>query len=385
MASYVQTFTRDGMADAAEKVWVSAFAMARSGHPRAVANLLAEWVDHAKTPPDLRCDLLCLRAWVEISEVGAEILPALQHALRRVGQGEVPRRLGTAAPDMLAELCAEALARDVASEQAHRLIRLFTLRPPSPALERWPYPLRVHTLGRPAIVVDAHPLRFSGKAQRRPLELLHCLIAHGGRDVAVSRLAAELWPREEDAVSRGAFDMALKRLRQLLREPAALRLECSRLSLSDEACWIDIRVLERLLGDVDRASDLDRGLDLMQRALCLYQGDFLEGEDAPWALLARERLRARLLRGVRRLGQSMESAGRWPDATRLYERVREIFPLEEDLCQRLLRGHMQQGEFTQATHLYGRCRALFAKVLGVMPSGDTTALVFGSRTTSDNR
>jgi DNA-binding SARP family transcriptional activator len=55
--------------------------------------------------------------------------------------------------------------------------------------------------------------------------------------------------------------------------------------------------------------------------------------------------------------------------------VRELFPLEEDLCRRLLRSHIEQGEYVQATHLYGRCRELFVKVLGVLPSPGIVALI----------
>ena len=61
-------------------------------------------------------------------------------------------------------------------------------------LEEWPYPIKIYTLGRFEIIRDDEPLHFSGKEQKKPLELLKALIAFGGRDVPEERLTDALWP-----------------------------------------------------------------------------------------------------------------------------------------------------------------------------------------------
>lgn len=327
-------------------------------------------------PSDQGFQSLLLRAWLEHGRAGREaaLAPLLQALVFGRAAGLLDCVL-CQAPDILASLCAEALAAGIEPEYVRRLIRHSHLPPPSPTVERWPYPVRIHTLGRPAIVVEGKPIVFSGKAQHRPLELLYYLVANGGREVAVARLIGALWPEEDGAVSRGAFDMALNRLRRLIKVPDALLLQGGRLSLSDQVCWIDRRVLERLLGDADGETDLSCALALLERAVGLYQGDFLQGEESGWAALARERLRARLMRCISRTGERLEEAGRWQEATRLLDRARELFPLDEELCRRLLHSHIQQGEYVQASHLYDRCRELFAKVLGVLPSARTLSLI----------
>jgi LuxR family maltose regulon positive regulatory protein len=328
------------------------------------------------SPPDQRYQCLLLQARARLALAGRdEALAALHRAFAYGREKELLECALCQAPDILATLCAEALVSDIEAEYVRRLIRQSHLSPPSPAVAQWPYPVRIYTLGRPAIVVDGQPIVFSGKAQRRPLELLYYLVANGGREFAVSRLISALWGDEDGAVSRNAFDMALNRLRRLVDVPEAFLLRGGRLSLSEGLCWIDIRAFERLLGDADAEKDMDCRQALLERALGLYQGDFLQGEETSWAVLARERLRSRLMRSITRTGQSLEEAGRWPEATRLYDRVRELFPLEEDLCRRLLRSHIEQGEYVQATHLYGRCRELFVKVLGVLPSPGIVALI----------
>jgi LuxR family maltose regulon positive regulatory protein len=328
------------------------------------------------SPPDQRYQCLLLQARIRLTLNGREVgLVALQRAFAYGREAELLGCTLCQAPDILATLCAEALGAEIETDYVRRLIRKSQLPPPSPAVAQWPYPVRIYTLGRPAIVVDGKPIVFSGKAQRRPLELLYYLVANGGREFAAPRLISALWAYEDGAVSRSAFDMALNRLRRLVNVPEAFPLRGGRLSLSDGLCWVDIRAFERLLGDADAEKDLACRQALLERAVGLYQGDFLVGEDAGWAVLTRERLRTRFMRSITRTGQSLEEAGRWSEASRLYDRARELFPLEEDLCRRLLRSHIEQGEYVQATHLYGRCRELFVKVLGVLPSPSIVALI----------
>lgn len=326
--------------------------------------------------PDLRYQCLLLRARISLSLAGREEgLAGLRDAFAYGRESGLLECVLCQAPDILATLCAEALESGIEPDYVRRLIRHSHIPPPSPALAHWPYPVRIYTLGRPSIVVEGKPIVFSGKAQRRPIELLYYLVANGGREFAASRLIGSLWADEDCAASRGAFDMALNRLRRLVNVPEAIQLRGGRLSLNEGICWIDVRAFERLLGDAEAEKDRDCRQALLERALGLYQGDFLQGEEAGWAVIARERLRTRLMRGITRIGLSLEEAGLWPEATRLYDRVRELFPLEEDLCRRLLRIHIEQGEYVQATHLYGRCRELFVKVLGVLPSPGIVALM----------
>ena len=74
----------------------------------------------------------------------------------------------------------------------------------------WPWAFRVTTLGRFSLLRHGEPVTFSGKAQRRPLELLRVLIAHGGREVTEERVTEALWPRIVNAIRADArlrFDL----------------------------------------------------------------------------------------------------------------------------------------------------------------------------------
>ncbi len=328
---------------------------------------LAAWIDAASDPGERLARLLPAADFLLRRGRRDHGLARLREALV-LGRTEGRFDLLSDQPETLARLCAHALEADIEPCHARRLIAAHGLVPPSPNLSRWPYPVRIHTLGDWAVVVQGQPLRFSGKARRRPLFLLHSLLARGGRPVPVALLRKAMGDdgEGEAGCSRGAFDMALSRLRRMLSLPGLLRLEDGHLSLDEERCWVDAWACDRLLGLADAHPECGRAL--LERALHLHEGEFLPGEDFAWAVLARERIRARLLRVSRRVGESLEAGGHWAEAGELYERLREGFPLDEDLCLHLIRSHVRRQQHAQAASLYAHCRELLARVLGVLPN-----------------
>lgn len=350
----------------------------RAGHIDEIETALQQWAETASDARTrLQTMLLAARVLLHVGHRDAG-LARLQQAL---AFGRECRQLSGVLPDhpeILASLCAEALERGIEPCYVGSLIEHAGLCPPSPSLNHWPYPVRIYTLGQSAVVVHGQALHFSGKAQRRPMRLLHCLLARGGRAIPVSLLRRAMGEDDEFGpghYSRGAFDMALSRLRQLLAVPDLVQVGDESVSLNQSLCWVDSWACEHLLLLVEQQLDPVCGLALMERALGLYEGEFLAGEDAAWVVLARERIGSRLTRVARRLGSALEEQGRWKEAGALYERLRENFPVDEDLCFHLIRSHIQRGEYAQASGIYTRCRELLAKVLGVLPSPALHALI----------
>jgi LuxR family transcriptional regulator, maltose regulon positive regulatory protein len=88
-------------------------------------------------------------------------------------------------PKSMALLCAQALQAYIEPEHARALIAAHRLVPPAdPALaEHWPFPVRIRSLGPFQLEIGGEPLRFEGKPQRKPLELLKLLVALGALGV----------------------------------------------------------------------------------------------------------------------------------------------------------------------------------------------------------
>ncbi len=87
-------------------------------------------------------------------------------------------------------------------------------------------------------------MRFTGKAQQRPLDLLKLVVAQGGDDVESAAVTAALWPEADGAAAKTSFDTALFRLRKLLDVDGAVRLAGGKLSLAPELVWTDVRAFE---------------------------------------------------------------------------------------------------------------------------------------------
>src|SRR5438067_6688194 len=118
-------------------------------------------------------------------------------------------------PAAMSRVCARALEEGIESDYVRTLIRERRLIPEGPS-EAWPWMFRIYTLGSFRIERHGEALGGSGKAQRRPLELLKVLIAYGGAKVSESPVVDALWPRIAGDAAHRSFTSTLHRLRKLL-------------------------------------------------------------------------------------------------------------------------------------------------------------------------
>jgi DNA-binding SARP family transcriptional activator len=282
-------------------------------------------------------------------------------------------------PRVVTPLLVFALERNIEPEYARTLIRRRHLVPEQPPLhlDNWPWPVKLYTLGRFGVLRNDAPLRFEGKAQKKPLELLKALVALGGRDVREDRLTEALWPDAEADAAVNALTTAVYRLRKLLGEDVIVRGE-GKLSLDARCCWADVWALERALSGLQQAcrdGQPEAVWENAERLLDLYRGEFLRSEaEAPWLLSARERLRSKLLRQLEAAGVSLAQAGRHAEAALCYHKALEVEPLADSLYRGLIALHLEQQRHPEALLVYRRCRKMLATHLGLAPSAETEAL-----------
>ena len=270
----------------------------------------------------------------------------------------------------LAFLCAKALEAEIEPTYVRLLIRKRHLSPIGigAQLESWPWPVKIYTLGRFALVRDEHTVAFAGKTQKRPLDLLKALISFGGRHVGQARVIEALWPEAEGDAAAASFNMALKRLRVLLGHPDGVLLTERKLTLNPERCWVDVWAFER--GIAMKSHDEQEA----GRVLSLYHGPFLGDEDAPWSLSMRERLRAAFLTHVQVVGERLEGQGNWISAADWYQRGLGVDDLIEQFYQRLMTCQQKLGRRAEALATYQRCKKTLQMYLGVAPSTTTEAI-----------
>jgi hypothetical protein len=230
-------------------------------------------------------------------------------------------------PNAVARALTHALEAGIEPEYARNLIKRRGLVPEQPPLsvEGWPWAYRVQTFGGFRLLLHDEPLATSGKAQRRPLELLKVLISYGGEQVSESRITDSLWPRIDGDSAHRSFTSALHRLRKLLGEDRALVLHEGKLTLDRRYFWVDAWAFEGLAAEFERASDPVQAEKLAEGMLALYRGPFMADDvDASWYLQPRERMRGRLARAMGRVLRQWQESGQRERARDCYEKCIEL-------------------------------------------------------------
>ena len=278
-------------------------------------------------------------------------------------------------PQVWSLLCAKALGAGIEFEYVRELIRRRRLAPPVPAkeYEAWPWPVKIHTLGRFEVIIDGKPLEFKGKAPRRIIQLLKFLVACGPGGTSEEKLIDILWPDSDGDAAHDSFSVSLHRLRQILGNEKALLLRDGCPRLDPNICWVDAHAFEELLAQ-EEGGGPGESEHLTEKALLLYKGPFLEESSEPWLISCRERLRHRYLRAIRRRGEQLESAADFEGAANLYEKGLEADPLAEELYRRLMKCYNDAGRRGEAVSSYQRCKKILRSAMGIDPSPETEAL-----------
>ncbi|MEG3089106.1 AfsR/SARP family transcriptional regulator [Sphingomonas sp. PB4P5] len=209
--------------------------------------------------------------------------------------------------------------------------------------------------------------------------LIGSVLAAPQRRIARGRLAAALWPDQDDEAARRFLATALWRLkRQLgaLRTPLQAGKETIALA-DDDDTWIDAIAFERgvevVLADpakLDHAADRET----LKHALGHYRGDFLEFSDIDAIVIERERLRALYLDAALELARACKRHGDWRTACELGRTICTVEPLREDAQRLLMEAMVACGNRAQAVQHYREFERLLAEELAVRPMRETRDL-----------
>jgi len=305
-------------------------------------------------------------------------LRALEYALK------VGREMGYSntiwwQPKMMARLAATALESGIEVDYVRSLIRRRKLIPDltSGDVEEWPWEYRVRSFGNFSLQRDGDTDAFRGK-QGKPLDLLKVAVALGGREVNVERISDALWPRIDADYAHRSFNTTLHRLRKLLGDDDAVILQGGRLSLNERWFWLDVWTLERtlseaaeLLREADEFVDDQRLMTTAERALGLYSGAFMAGEDPAWVLAARESWRIKFVRFAAGVARFLTDTDRKDEAIVFLERGLEADDLAEGLYRQLMLCYQQMDRRAEAIEVFNRCRTTLSSRLDIEPSPET--------------
>ena len=220
--------------------------------------------------------------------------------------------------------------------------------------------LRARLLG--ALEVELDGAVIDSPVSQRPWAVF-AYVAVASRPVPRGELAAVFWPDVLDQSARASLRSALWALRRRLGD--ALVVEGERVGLHSEAgAWVDVREFERL-----RADNPEAALGLCQR------GDLLEGLEDDWAVVARDRHRARVVEVLENLALAAGERGGVREAVEFTRRQVECDRFDEEAHRRLIERLDRAGDRAGAMRTYRTLAERMRRELGVVPSARTRDLV----------
>jgi DNA-binding SARP family transcriptional activator len=234
--------------------------------------------------------------------------------------------------------------------------------------------LRINLLGGLTIEQDDRPV--TGLITRKA-EVLLAYLALERRPHAREMLATLLW---DDRTQKQALSN-LRTLLTSLREHLGSYLAITRdtVALQDENVWLDARRFEEMLASQKQAAAPD--ILILEEALALYRGDFLEGvfvresrEVEAWTIAVRERLRQQAVEAHFQLAGHYLHRRQYAHGIDHAQELIRLEPFRESGHRLLMRLLARNGQSNAALAHYERCRQTLDDELGVTPAAETTTL-----------
>jgi len=231
--------------------------------------------------------------------------------------------------------------------------------------------LEIRTLGGLAIKRNGQPV--SGFASRK-VEALLVYLACTRRAFPREVLAELLWEERSQAQALANLRVALTSLRQSVGPFITISRQMVGIN-PDSACWLDVTEFQAHLAAAGKTTAAH-----LEKALNLYQGDFLAGfyidsrgfED--WVLPERERLRLKVMDALDLLIQSSMNEADYPTALTHATHLLQLDSLREETYRILMLLLARSGQRGAALAQYETCCRVLDEELGIEPTPETTAL-----------
>lgn len=218
-------------------------------------------------------------------------------------------------------------------------------------------PIEIRTLGGFGIFRDGRPVRAAEWNSKKARDLLKLLISRHGRPTPRDVLIETLWPEEDPTRCANRLSVALSTIRTVLdpehHYPPDHFVHSDKHVVSLANLSVDVDVFLATAARVTGRSVGVAALDELRATEASYTGDFLEEDPyEDWAVSMREQASAAYLAVARSLAEAAEAAGDHDLAVRLYLRVLERDPYDEDAHLRLTAVLTAAGRHGQARARY---------------------------------
>jgi LuxR family transcriptional regulator, maltose regulon positive regulatory protein len=235
-----------------------------------------------------------------------------------------------------------------------------------------PPSLVVHTLGKPEVIMDGKEVHWELQKSRD----LFFLLLQNHQGLTRDQIGVIFWPDYNPERLEPAFRSTMYRLRRALYRDSVLFLDGLYRFNFAAPLWQDCMEFEDRLDKAETTSEPELAIPLLEEALNIYRGDYLQGNYDDWCGLERERLRNRWRYALEQLAMLHTSQNRFDRAIELYLKLTRQDPYHESAHRELIHCYALSGDRASAIQHYQFLVRLLWDELGLRPDPQTEALYF---------
>ncbi len=244
------------------------------------------------------------------------------------------------------------------------------------------YQLRVFTLGKFQTWRGDQAVHPRGWRREKARQMFQILLTYRDAPLDRDQIIEYLWPEMNAKSAQRNFKVTLNTLNQVLEpereagsESAYILREGTTYALYPEAdLWLDSHVftssIQKAKGQA--AIDPDKAIAELEKALTLYQGEYLpDARYETWAAAEREHLAVIFLRTADRLADFYIQKKRFQDTITLCHRILSFDNCWERAYRYLMTAYDGLGDHGQVTRTYFRCVETLRDEIDITPSVET--------------
>lgn len=242
-------------------------------------------------------------------------------------------------------------------------------------------PLSLYAFGKFRVFSGGNEVGDKLWKTRKSKYIFAFLATQAGKDVGDEKIMDTFWPDHPPEKARQSLYAALSHMRKAL-EAGGDSAENERVVLArkgfykfnDDRPWFfDVSEFERLYDTGQarmREGRDDEAINAFQKAEALYQGPFMEGYYADWAVYLKENLELKFVEILETMMDHFFDKERFEVANDYANRLLEIDNCHQEAHICLMTSFVKQGKPAQAIRQYQTCTQVFKDELNLSPPSE---------------
>lgn len=239
------------------------------------------------------------------------------------------------------------------------------------------YSIQVQCFGNFRVLLNGEEVSQDRWVSAKARDLLAYFVTMRGEKTPADKVFDAIWG-EKERTSRTAFHTALSRLRNALKagddSPRLILVEVGEYWLDSARFSIDVDEFDSSIAKARAATRDGAVMELYERAVSLYQGEYLQNLYYDWVFPERRRLTQAYLHILQELAAYYLSSSAPERSLECMQKAIPLDRLNEDLYQLSIQAHAALGDRAGLARTYAELQKILRAELNAQPMPETTRL-----------